>query len=148
MLTQLIERVEKNGDDTYKGKTWKALQNLGFTGTTVRVEFKLEQGGIGRPKTISKQDFLALIDYGMLIGKKKQAIDLNNALRDGTLENFLRRGFGEAKMSWQEIEELMISNLSTARYNLAEVNETWTLAEDRFTDYANWSRSNELESMI
>ena len=50
------------------------MQNLGFTGTTVRVEFKLEQGGIGRPKTISKQDFLALIDYGMLIGKKKQAI--------------------------------------------------------------------------
>ena len=72
-LPKLIERVEKNGDDTYKGKTWKALQNLGFTGTTVRVEFKLEQGGIGRPKTISKQDFLALIDYGMLIGKKKQA---------------------------------------------------------------------------
>ncbi len=138
-----------NGDDSngseYNGQTWKDLQELGFTGTTLQLQVKLAQGGIGRPRTISKPDFLAVLDYGRFFGKKKQAIALNNVLRKVTLENYLRRSFGETELSWQEIDAMLERNLALASENLAEINNNWTLAEERFFDYSNWSKQSLVE---
>ena len=96
-------------------------------------------------------DFNKILLYAASKGKK-EAIALVGAQQDVSLLDLCRSAHCCQPLTIEEKREIFYkSYASTIDWlfeDRQEVNETWTFAEDRFTDYANWSRSDELESMI
>lgn len=89
---------------TREGKTLKALQGLGFTGSQLEGEVA-ERGegvrGASQIKTISLRDFSFLITYAAAKGRPK-AIALNQALVEMSLLDFFCNAFGDRLLTFEE----------------------------------------------
>lgn len=86
------------------GKTLKALQSVGFTGSQFEGAVQERSAGISgasQVKTISLEDFKTLILYASSQGKKP-AIALNRALVGIALEDFFRDAFGQQPLTIDE----------------------------------------------
>ena len=87
------------------GRTFKALQGLGFDAYTIPSEVSRPQGGTATVETISLDDFNRLIAYATSKGKKA-ALALQLSLTKLALNDFFRDAFGETPLSIDEKRQL------------------------------------------
>ena len=133
------------------GKTLRELRSEGYDGSHQEVWVKRSQGGSTSLKTISLDDLWAIINYAAN-RLKREAKALRRALGRVSLEDYFRKHFQDPILSLEDQRALFYleyaKTIDWHKEDMMDVEQTWTLAEDRFFDYANWSSSGDLESDI
>lgn len=133
------------------GKTLRELRSEGYDGSHQEVWVERSQGGSTSLKTLSLDDLWVIINYAA-DRKKIEAKALRRALGRVSLEDYFRKHFQDPILSLEEQRALFYKEYAKTidwhKEDSIDIEQSWTFAEDRFTDYANWSSSSDLESMI
>lgn len=112
------------------GKSLKALQDNGFTGSEKVVNLDLINGGGATAKTLSLQDFRKLIIFAASKGKPKAAA-LLDAIVDIALEDWLRLSFGESTLDLVERRQAFYSSYVHSIDWQQEDRLDWQVIEDQ-----------------
>lgn len=126
-----------------EGKTLKALQGMGFTGYQIEgMVARDEKSGASAVNTISLKDFGVLVIYAVQ-QSKPQALALNLAFLEMSLNDFFRDAFGEKPLTMEEKRALFYKSYAATinwlQEDLADVESLWLAGDPQ--EIQSWNES-------